>query len=167
MDDVEFLIERCKAHGLSLAQAAYVLATVQHETNRQYKPVREAYWLSEDWRKKNLRYYPWYGRGYVQLTWKENYKKVANYFKRPELMDNPDLMITDRMLSANALIIGMMHGWYGKRLTTFVNGQHKDYYNARRSVNVLDKAELVATYARGWEKGLIERGYSLASKEEG
>lgn len=164
MNDVEFLIERCKAHGLSLAQCAYVLATVQHETNAKYVPVREAYWMSEGWRRSNLRYYPWYGRGYVQLTWRSNYKRVDDYFNlKGKLLANPDLMITDRDISANAMIIGMMKGWYGQPLTKYVNGRVKDYRQARRSVNVMDKADLIAGYARGWEQGLIERGYKLGS----
>ena len=162
-NDVEFLIERCKAHGLSLNQCAYVMATVQHETNGLYVPVREAYWLSESWRRNNLRYYPWYGRGYVQLTWRTNYQRVATRFNRPDLMRNPDLMITDRQLSADALIIGMFWGWYGQPLTNFVNGRKKDYVNARRSVNILDKAALIAGYAKGWEAGLKERGYKLGN----
>ena len=41
---------------------AYMLATTFHETARTMLPVREAYWLSEDWRKQHLRYWPWYGR---------------------------------------------------------------------------------------------------------
>jgi hypothetical protein len=44
-----------------LNQVAYQLATVHWETNRTFEPVREAYWLSEEWRKRNLRYYPFYG----------------------------------------------------------------------------------------------------------
>ena len=40
---------------------AYIMATVKHETNNTFEPVEEAYWLSESWRKANLRYYPWHG----------------------------------------------------------------------------------------------------------
>jgi len=160
MNDVELIIRRCKAHGLSKAQAAYVLATVQHETNGTYIPVKEAYWLSESWRRANLRYYPWYGRGYVQTTWETNYRKTDNYFKLGgKLMKNPDLLITDKQLAVDAMIIGMMHGWYGSALVNHVNGRKKDYFNARRSVNILDKASLIAGYARGWEEGLTQRGY--------
>lgn len=158
-NDVEFLIQRCKAHGLSINQAAYVLATVQHETNAQYVPVKEAYWLSEEWRRRNLRYYPWFGRGYVQLTWKSNYQKAANYFKRPDLMSNPDLMITDKQLSADVLIIGMFWGWFGQPMHRYINNKVVDYRQARRSVNIMDKANLIAGYARGWEVGLRQRGY--------
>lgn len=160
-NDVEFIIKRCKAHGLSKAQCAYVLATVQHETNGQYIPVREAYWLSENWRKANLRYYPWYGRGYVQTTWEPNYRRTDNHFGlKGALMKNPDLLITDKQLAADAMIIGMMRGWYGSALVNHVNSTKKDYFNARRSVNILDKASLIAQYAVAWEKGYLTKiGY--------
>ncbi|NTV99551.1 MAG: carboxypeptidase, partial [Chlorobiaceae bacterium] len=61
----------CRAQDIGLnTQIAYVLATTQWETSQTFKPVREAFWESEEWRKKHFRYYPYYGRGYVQLTWK-------------------------------------------------------------------------------------------------
>lgn len=73
---IEAIKWECVAQGIGLkSQIAYVLATVEWETAKTFKPVREAFWLSEAWRKKNLRYYPFYGRGYVQLTWEKNYKK--------------------------------------------------------------------------------------------
>jgi glycosyl hydrolase family 19 (putative chitinase) len=52
---------------------AGVIATIAIETASSFRPVREAFWLSEDWRQQHLRYYPWYGRGYIQLTWESNY----------------------------------------------------------------------------------------------
>ena len=52
----------CRRQGIGLdTQIAYVLATVEHETANTFKPIKEAYWLSENWRKRNLRYYPYYG----------------------------------------------------------------------------------------------------------
>ena len=53
-----------------------VLATVEWETNKTFQPVREAYWLNEDWRRAHLKYYPYYGRGFVQLTWKSELRHV-------------------------------------------------------------------------------------------
>jgi peptidoglycan hydrolase-like protein with peptidoglycan-binding domain len=70
---IEAIKWECRAQGIGLnTQTAYVLATTQWETNQTFKPVREAYWLSENWRKTHLRYHPFYGRGFVQLTWKNN-----------------------------------------------------------------------------------------------
>ena len=38
--------------------------------------------------------YKFRGRGALQLTGKDNYKAFADYMKRPEIMDNPDLVAT-------------------------------------------------------------------------
>ena len=48
------IIHSMKAYGLQdHRQAAYILATVWHETNATMQPVKEAYWLSEAWRQQN------------------------------------------------------------------------------------------------------------------
>jgi hypothetical protein len=87
---IEAIKWECKAQGIGLkTQIAYVLATTQWETAQTFKPVREAFWLSEDWRRQNLRYFPWYGRGYVQLTWKTNYQKYSQILG-VDLVNNPD-----------------------------------------------------------------------------
>lgn len=67
-----------------------ILGTVAVETAHTFEPVREAYWLSEDWRARNLRYYPWYGRGFVQLTWQSNYQYYGEMIGI-SLTDNLDL----------------------------------------------------------------------------
>lgn len=73
------IISECRKQGLTLnTQIAYVLATVEHETANTFKPVREAFWLNEAWRSNNLWYYPYYGRGYVQLTHQSNYQTYTN-----------------------------------------------------------------------------------------
>lgn len=51
------------------AVCAAAIATVAIETASTFEPVREAFWLDEGWRRANLRYYPYYGRGFIQLTW--------------------------------------------------------------------------------------------------
>ena len=71
----------CGSQGIGLkAQIAYVLATVDHETAHTFKPVKEAYWLDDPdayLKAHHPDYYPYYGRGYVQLTWKNNYDKYG------------------------------------------------------------------------------------------
>src|SRR6478672_9791300 len=71
---------------------AYMLATAFHETAREMQPVREAFWLPEEWRRRNLRYYPYYGRGFVQLTWQDNYAR-AGAFVGADLVSRPDLAL--------------------------------------------------------------------------
>lgn len=53
LGDTQLILSECKRAGLSVKHTAYVLATAKWETNHTMKPVREAYWLSEDWRRKN------------------------------------------------------------------------------------------------------------------
>ena len=76
----------CMRQGIVLpTQIAYVLATADHETNHTFKPVTEAYWLHnpDAYLKEHHRdYYPDYGRGYVQLTWKNNYAKYGQLLDR-------------------------------------------------------------------------------------
>lgn len=38
--------------------------------------------------------YKYRGRGALQLTGKDNYKAFSDYMKKPEIMDNPDLVAT-------------------------------------------------------------------------
>lgn len=89
---------------------AYMLATAFHETARTMQPVREAFWLSEEWRRRNFRYYPYYGRGYVQLTWKYNYEK-AGVAVGANLVADPDLAMRAD-ISAAVMLIGMTKGWF-------------------------------------------------------
>jgi hypothetical protein len=54
-----------------------VLGTIAVETASSFEPVREAFFLGEpepaESYRRTLRYYPYYGRGFVQLTWESNY----------------------------------------------------------------------------------------------
>jgi predicted chitinase len=74
LEDWPLIYWRLHERGISdKAVCAAVIATVAIESARTFKPVREAFWLSEQWRAANLRYFPWYGRGHIQLTWYGNY----------------------------------------------------------------------------------------------
>lgn len=134
----------CKRLGLPLPQQqAYVLATVEWETNRTFKPVREAYWMTEGWRKANLRYYPYYGRGFPQLTWKRNYE---HYSKKLgiDLVNNPDLALEPQH-STFIMVDGFKTGFFtGKKLEDYVRAGKTDYFNARRCINGLDRAREIA-----------------------
>lgn len=161
--------------GSPLAWAAYELATAYHETNGKMLPVIEAYWLSEAWRKKNLRYYPYYGRGYVQITWQENYQKAddelskAGLIKAGALMANLDLAL----VPVNAAFImrwGMEEGWFAKSkdgqrytLARLLPAEgvatRAQYMEARRIINGTDKADLVEDYAQWFERALRDGGW--------
>ena len=73
----------------SKANQAAAIATIAIETASTFAPVREAFWLSEAWRKANLRYWPWYGRSLIQLTWESNYLKCQQATGMP-VHDDPE-----------------------------------------------------------------------------
>ena len=142
----------CLAHGITNSQQIeYVLATVEHETNGTFLPVVEAYWLSEGWRKKHLRYYPYYGRGYVQITWKENYKKFGDLLGI-DLVNNPDLAL-EPDVAIDILVIGMRDGMFtGLGLEHFTHASGFDFIHARKIINGMDKAMHIATIAHHYDK---------------
>lgn len=133
------------------SQKAYLLATVEWETNYTFQPVREAYWMSEAWRKRNLRYHPFYGRSFVQLTWESNYRKYARILNLP-LVKNPDMVMRPD-IAVFILVHGSKNGIFtGVKLEDYLNDYQKDYYNARRVINGLDKAREIANLAEKWEE---------------
>lgn len=151
--------------GQPLAHRAYSLATAWHETARTMLPVREAYWLSEAWRKKNLRYYPWYGRGYVQITWKANYEKADKELGLGgALLRNLDLAMSPN-IAAKIMRRGMDQGWFTKIklsdcLPSSGTATREQYIKARKIINGKDKADLIEDYAQVFEKALIDGGMS-------
>lgn len=151
---IEAIKYECDQQGLPLAtQKAYVIATVDHETNHTFKPVKEAYWLSEAWRKKNLRYYPYYGRGFIQLTWEVNYEKYSKILKY-DFVKDPD-HVMDPNISLFILVHGFKHGTFtGKKLEDYITTSRADFYGARRCVNGTDKASLIASKAKEYLDGL-------------
>jgi peptidoglycan hydrolase-like protein with peptidoglycan-binding domain len=131
---------------------AYIMATTRHETNNTFEPVQEAYWLSDEWRRANLRYYPWHGRGFVQITWEENYKRLSHRLNIPELATDPTSAL-DWGVAYEILVVGMIEGLFtGRDLGDYINDDYCDYLRARRIVNGMDKARLIANYAKDYEK---------------
>lgn len=152
----QLIIDEAKKQGITyVPQLAYILATVHWETNATFKPVVEAYWLSEDWRRKNLRYYPYHGRGFVQITWGYNYKKFSDILGK-DLVKNPDLAL-DPEISAFIAVYGMIHGTFtGKRLSDYINSDTINYFSARRIINGTDRAKEIAALASKYESELSE-----------
>jgi len=127
-------------------QWAYVFATVYHETGATFLPVRESPRASESWRKSKLRYHPFYGRGYVQLTWDYNYKTYGKKLGI-DLVKYPDLAMEYKN-SWFILIDGFKNGVFtSKKMADYINSKKIDFKNARRIINGTDKADLIAGYA--------------------
>ncbi len=164
-ENIELIKDKALSAGLLRNQLAYVLATAQWETNHTFEPVREAYYLkskAEAYRKK-LRYYPWYGRGFVQLTWQENYAKAAEKLKRPLILADPDSVMAPH-ISAEILVQGMKEGWFtGKKLSDYITLKVAGFVNARRIINGTDKAKEIADIAKEWDAKLKAEGYGEAT----
>lgn len=156
------IVSTCKAYGLLRNQAAYVLATVEHETNGTFMPVREAYWVknAETWRSRNLRYYPWYGRGFVQLTWKANYLEAGEKIGVDLIKDPDAAMQPDH--AAKILVLGMVEGWFtGKKLSDYITLQSSEFVSARRIINGTDKDDEIAALAMKYDAELRKAGYGV------
>ncbi len=143
---------------------AYVLATAHHEVDRSMQPIKEVGQASyfrrmygiEGERPKvarqlgNLR--PgdgekYYGRGFVQLTGRKNYQDWSDRLG-VKLVAKPDLAL-DTVIATRIIFEGMRLGTFtGKKLGHYFNDEKEDWVNARRIINGVDKAHLIAGYAK-------------------
>ena len=151
---IEAIKAECKVQGIGLnTQIAYVLATTQWETAQTFKPVKEAFWLSEDWRRNNFKYFPYYGRRFVQLTWKKNYEAYGKIL-RIDLVNNRDLAL-DPNVALFVLVHGFKTGTFtNRKITDYITDDKTDFINARRCINGEDKAHEIAALANKFLRDL-------------
>lgn len=127
---------------------AYMLATTKWETAHTMQPIVETGGMKY---LKSKKYFPWYGRGYVQLTWKRNYEAFQNeVFELTglDIVENPDNAL-DPKAAAYIMFAGMARGTFtGKSLQTYFNGTVTDWVNARRIINGTDRAREIAEIAK-------------------
>jgi putative chitinase len=160
VNGIQAILDRA-AGLLPTSWCAYVLATAYHETGKRMQGVKEGFDVSEDWRQYHLKYFPWYGRGLVQLTWQKNYEFATKRLRElgypaANLVSNPDQAL-DLGIGVAVLIYGMLEGWFsGKKLRDYLPSKptREQYGNGRRIINGTDKADLVASYAIEFEHAL-------------
>lgn len=136
---------------------AYALATVKHETADTYQPVEEyghgagrPYGVPDPETGQT-----YYGRGYVQLTHRENYAAMAELLGVP-LVTEPQRACQPAVAYA-VLAHGMRSGLFtGKKLGDYINQTICDYAQARRVVNGTDQATRIAGYAQVFQRALDE-----------
>ena len=59
---------------------------------------------------------------------------------------------------------GMIRGWFtGRKLLDYIDGDRRDYVNARRIINGTDRAQVIAGYAMAFERAL--RAATLSNVE--
>ena len=127
----EAIVNFCAARGMKRSHCAYILATAYHETAFRMQPVREGLAktnegairavtslyergvISRNYALPQPNGHSYYGRGLVQLTFQENYKKVGNLLG-VDLVNNPDLMLQTEH-SVPALVLGMQRGLFRRR----------------------------------------------------
>lgn len=130
---------------------AYMLATAHHETDRTMQPIREY------GRGKNRTYgipdaetnQVYYGRGFVQLTWRFNYEAMSKLVK-DDLVWNADLALRPDYASI-IMFEGMIRGSFtGRKLAQYFGPEKEDWVNARRIINGTDKAHAIAAYGKSY-----------------
>ncbi len=143
---------------------AYALATTHHETARTMLPIHEfggnAYFhrmydkngsrpkvakeLGNTEAGDGVRFH---GRGYVQLTGRRNYKRMGDVVGA-NLVSDPDKAM-DPTIATRILFEGMASGFFtGKKLPDYFNKNTENWIEARRIINRLDKAEMIAGYGK-------------------
>lgn len=177
IDALNFIVDAMdKDKTISYPQGAYALATTWHETAKTMLPIEEygkgknrtyGTWYENskgelysfmDGNKRTAylqSMYPhlYYGRGYVQLTWFANYRLASDKLGH-DFLHNPDDVMKPEY-AIQILTEGMKQGWFtGRKLSDYINQSKKDYLNARRIINGMDKADLIADYAVTFEKAL-------------
>jgi len=161
--------------GWPLAWTAYGFATAYHETAHSMQPVKEfggpnyffrmydpqgprpavAKQLGNSQPGDGAKYF---GRGYVQLTGRTNYRNAGAALNVP-LEDQPDLALGTEV-AAKVMVLGMSQGWFTKKsCQTYLPagdgaGDNACFCAARRIINGQDRARLIASYAIGFQEAL-------------
>ena len=146
---------------------AYMLATVYHECAETMQPIEEygkgkgrpygkkLKFSGAKYEKPDKIYY---GRGFVQLTWYENYDLMGRLLG-VDLLNKPELAL-QLNIATKIMFEGMTKGksmrgdFTGKSLENYFNGNLEDPVNARRIINGTDKATLIAIYYKDFLKCL-------------
>lgn len=165
--------------GSPLSWTAYALATAYHETASTMQPVKEyggptyftrMYDVSgarpqlciangNSCAGDGVKYC---GRGYVQLTWKNNYKRAGDECG-VDLVSNPDKAL-EPAIAAKIMRRGMEEGWFtGKSFSSYLPAVGRattgQYARARFIINGSDKAQQIAAHAKQFEDALALGGW--------
>jgi putative chitinase len=134
----------------------YMLSTTYHETAHRMWPITE--YGSQSY-LQSKEYYPYVGRGFAQLTWRDNYEKaskILSLYDDRDLVDHPELAL-DSLIATRILFRGMAEGWFtGRKLGQYFNDTTDDPVNARQIINGNDCDEQIAGYHRTFLAALTQ-----------
>jgi len=145
------LTEATKAGIVDKGQLAYILATAFHESHLGRLMEEFASGWAYEWRRDlgNVQQGdgPKYkGRGFVQITGRRNYSDWSQRLGI-DLINNPERTLEPE-IAAKILVIGSRDGTFtGHKLEDHISGLKRDFYNARRIINGLDRATEIAAIA--------------------
>lgn len=146
---------------------AYIFATVKHETANTMLPIEEygkgkGRPYGRKIKHSGIKYTTpdklYYGRGYVQLTWYENYDLLGRLLGI-DLLATPELTLNNSV-ATKILFEGMTKGassfgdFTGKCLEMYFTPKVEDWEGARKIINGTDKKELIAGYGKKFLKCL-------------
>lgn len=154
---VPLVLAAAKKYGVTdPAQVAYMLSTVQTET-------MGANVVEGATRNKSAPGSVYYGRGFVQLTSADNYRK-ASKIVGVDLVKNPE-RATEPEIAAKILVVGMRDGVFtGRKLSDFIKNGKANFVGARQIVNDSDKQYAMAQDANRYLKAI--GGSSIANLKE-
>ncbi|HRH57401.1 MAG TPA: hypothetical protein PLS10_07100 [Chitinophagales bacterium] len=159
VENIKLIIEAHEKYAVNINQLAYILATAYHETGHDFFPKYEygkyayfikKYWLNSKVAKwlgndNELEAFKYRGRGLVQITGETNYERFG-------IADNPDKAL-EIATAIEIIYVGMTKGIFtGKDLYHYIGKYNYDFLNARRIINGLDKAKLIAGYAEAFRE---------------
>lgn len=125
-------------------ELAYVLATVKWETGHSMQPIEEGFPMTGEKLRtfqRRLRYFPFYGRGLVQITHPGNYDKFG-------VKEHPEKAL-EWPTALDILFRGMIFGMFTeKKLADFFSAESSDWISARSIVNGQDRATEIADIAK-------------------
>jgi GH25 family lysozyme M1 (1,4-beta-N-acetylmuramidase) len=165
VDGQDAILARWEAEpiGGDLRHLAYALATTMHETGATMQPIEEygkgqghSYGVRDPQTGQT-----YYGRGFVQLTWRENY---ANATHELGLSGGDDLewhaeRALDLKIAGDVMFRGMAEAWFRPphSLGKYFNATTDDAYNAREIINA-DKT-IVPSWSGGVSIGKLIKAY--------
>jgi putative chitinase len=150
-----------------LRHLAYCLATTKHETASTMLPIEEfGKGKGHEYGKPDTQTgQTYYGRGFVQLTWKSNYVKATNQLdlEGPNDLEWHAHRALDPVIAANIMFWGMHEGWFrgdkqGRHtLARYFDDDTNDSFEAREIING-DK-DLVPKWSSNTPIGKLVAGY--------